>query len=78
MITKLVAGIDYLVPFLDVGYVFFWIPGLILAIFGYSSSSTTPSVAGKSTTCSASTRSIYPPIDEASGATCSSTKRCPP
>ena len=30
-----VAGIDYLVPFLDIGYVFFWIPGLILALFGY-------------------------------------------
>jgi len=34
VITKLVAGIDYLVPFLDFGYVFFWIPGVILAIFG--------------------------------------------
>ena len=35
VIAKLVAGIDYLVPFLDIGYVFFWIPGLILAILGY-------------------------------------------
>ena len=35
MIAKLVAGIDYLVPFLDIGYVFFWIPGLILALLGY-------------------------------------------
>jgi hypothetical protein len=23
------------VPFLDIGYVFFWVPGLILAIAGY-------------------------------------------
>jgi poly-beta-1,6-N-acetyl-D-glucosamine synthase len=35
IIAKAVAGIDYLVPFLDVGYVFFWIPGLILALLGY-------------------------------------------
>ena len=35
VIAKLVAGIDYLVPFLDIGYVFFWIPGLILALLGY-------------------------------------------
>jgi biofilm PGA synthesis N-glycosyltransferase PgaC len=34
-LAKLVAGIDYLVPFLDVGYIFFWIPGLILFLFGY-------------------------------------------
>jgi len=35
IIAKAVAGIDYLVPFLDIGYVFFWIPGLILALLGY-------------------------------------------
>ena len=35
MLAKCVAGIDYLVPFLDIGYVFFWIPGVILFIFGY-------------------------------------------
>jgi hypothetical protein len=35
VIAKAVAGIDYLVPFLDIGYVFFWVPGLILAILGY-------------------------------------------
>jgi poly-beta-1,6-N-acetyl-D-glucosamine synthase len=35
VLAKLVAGIDYLVPFLDIGYVFFWIPGVILCIFGY-------------------------------------------
>ncbi|MGZ4295731.1 MAG: glycosyltransferase family 2 protein [Solirubrobacteraceae bacterium] len=34
-LAKAVAGIDYLVPFLDIGYVFFWIPGVILFIFGY-------------------------------------------
>jgi poly-beta-1,6-N-acetyl-D-glucosamine synthase len=35
VIAKIVAGIDYLVPFLDIGYVFFWIPGLIVSLFGY-------------------------------------------
>ena len=35
VLAKAVAGIDYLVPFLDIGYVFFWIPGVILFIFGY-------------------------------------------
>jgi poly-beta-1,6-N-acetyl-D-glucosamine synthase len=35
VLAKCVAGIDYLVPFLDIGYVFFWIPGVILFIFGY-------------------------------------------
>jgi len=34
-LAKFVAGIDYLVPLLDVGYVFFWIPGVILFVFGY-------------------------------------------
>ena len=35
MLAKFVAGIDYLVPLLDFGFVFFWIPGVILFIFGY-------------------------------------------
>ena len=35
VLAKFVAGIDYLVPLLDIGYVFFWIPGVILFIFGY-------------------------------------------
>jgi len=35
VLTKFVAGIDYLVPLLDIGYVFFWIPGVVLFIFGY-------------------------------------------
>jgi poly-beta-1,6-N-acetyl-D-glucosamine synthase len=35
VLAKLVAGIDYLVPLLDIGYIFFWIPGVILFIFGY-------------------------------------------
>jgi poly-beta-1,6-N-acetyl-D-glucosamine synthase len=35
VLAKFVAGIDYLVPFLDIGYVFFWMPGVILFIFGY-------------------------------------------
>jgi biofilm PGA synthesis N-glycosyltransferase PgaC len=35
ILAKFIAGIDYLVPFLDVGYVFFWIPGVVLFVFGY-------------------------------------------
>ena len=35
MPAKFVAGIDYLVPLLDIGYIFFWIPGVILGIAGY-------------------------------------------
>jgi poly-beta-1,6-N-acetyl-D-glucosamine synthase len=35
VLAKFVAGIDYLVPLLDIGYVFFWIPGVVLFIFGY-------------------------------------------
>ena len=35
VLAKVVAGIDYLVPFLDIGYVFFWIPGFVLFLFGY-------------------------------------------
>jgi biofilm PGA synthesis N-glycosyltransferase PgaC len=34
-LAKVTAGIDYLVPLLDIGYIFFWIPGLILALLGY-------------------------------------------
>jgi poly-beta-1,6-N-acetyl-D-glucosamine synthase len=35
VLAKFVAGIDYLVPFLDIGLVFFWLPGLVLFILGY-------------------------------------------
>ena len=35
VLAKLVAGIDYLVPLLDIGVVFFWLPGVILFLFGY-------------------------------------------
>jgi biofilm PGA synthesis N-glycosyltransferase PgaC len=35
VLAKLVSSIDYLVPLLDIGYVFFWIPGFILFLFGY-------------------------------------------
>lgn len=31
----MVAGIDYLVPCLDVGVIFFWVPGVVLFLFGY-------------------------------------------
>ena len=34
-LAKFVAGIDYLVPFLDIGIIFFWVPGVILFLFGY-------------------------------------------
>jgi biofilm PGA synthesis N-glycosyltransferase PgaC len=35
VLAKLVASIDYLVPFLDIGLIFFWVPGVILFLFGY-------------------------------------------
>jgi biofilm PGA synthesis N-glycosyltransferase PgaC len=35
VLARFIAGIDYLVPLLDIGYVFFWIPGVILFAFGY-------------------------------------------
>jgi biofilm PGA synthesis N-glycosyltransferase PgaC len=35
ILAKFVASIDYLVPLLDIGFIFFWIPGLILFAFGY-------------------------------------------
>lgn len=31
--SKLVTGIDFVLPFIDFSFVFFWIPGLIAAIF---------------------------------------------
>jgi biofilm PGA synthesis N-glycosyltransferase PgaC len=35
VLAGFVCGLDYLVPFLDIGYVFFWIPGVVLFIAGY-------------------------------------------
>ncbi len=35
VLAKLVAGIDYLVPFLDIGVILFWVPGVVLFVFGY-------------------------------------------
>jgi biofilm PGA synthesis N-glycosyltransferase PgaC len=35
VLAKFVAGIDYLVPFLDIGLIFFRVPGVILFLFGY-------------------------------------------
>jgi biofilm PGA synthesis N-glycosyltransferase PgaC len=35
VLAKLVTGIDYLVPVLDLGVIFFWVPGVILFLFGY-------------------------------------------
>ena len=34
-LAKFVASIDYLVPLLDFGLVFFWVPGVILFLFGF-------------------------------------------
>jgi biofilm PGA synthesis N-glycosyltransferase PgaC len=34
-LAKCIAGIDYLVPFLDAGIIFFWVPGVVLFLFGY-------------------------------------------
>jgi biofilm PGA synthesis N-glycosyltransferase PgaC len=34
-LAKFVASVDYLVPFIDFGLVFFWLPGVILFIAGY-------------------------------------------
>jgi biofilm PGA synthesis N-glycosyltransferase PgaC len=35
VLAKLVAGLDYLVPLLDIGVIFFWVPGVILFCLGY-------------------------------------------
>jgi poly-beta-1,6-N-acetyl-D-glucosamine synthase len=35
VLARFVSGIDYLVPLLDIGFVFFWVPGVILFLFGY-------------------------------------------
>jgi poly-beta-1,6-N-acetyl-D-glucosamine synthase len=35
ILAKFVCGIDYLVPFLDVGIIFLWVPGVILFVLGY-------------------------------------------
>lgn len=35
VLARFVCGLDYLVPFLDFGYVFFWVPGIVLFIAGY-------------------------------------------
>lgn len=34
-LTGLIAGIDLLIPLLDVGYALIWLPGLVLFLFGY-------------------------------------------
>jgi len=35
VLARFVTSLDYLVPLLDFGYVFFWVPGVILFIAGY-------------------------------------------
>jgi biofilm PGA synthesis N-glycosyltransferase PgaC len=34
-LTGFIAGIDLLIPLLDVGYALIWLPGLVLFILGY-------------------------------------------
>ena len=34
MLTKLIAGVDLLIPFLDIGYALIWLPGVVLFFFG--------------------------------------------
>lgn len=33
--TRFIAGIDLLIPLLDVGYALIWLPGLVLLLLGY-------------------------------------------
>jgi len=33
--TKYLTGVNLLIPYMDVSYTFFWLPGLILACFGF-------------------------------------------
>jgi biofilm PGA synthesis N-glycosyltransferase PgaC len=35
VLAKVVTGVDYLVPCIDIGVIFFWVPGVILFLFGY-------------------------------------------
>jgi poly-beta-1,6-N-acetyl-D-glucosamine synthase len=35
ILARTVASVDYLIPFLDFGIIFFWVPGVILFVFGY-------------------------------------------
>lgn len=35
VLTKFIAGIDLLIPFLDVGYVLIWLPGVVLFVLGH-------------------------------------------
>ena len=35
MLSRFVAGIDLLIPLLDIGYGLIWVPGLVLAAFGF-------------------------------------------
>jgi biofilm PGA synthesis N-glycosyltransferase PgaC len=35
VLARFVSGLDYVVPLLDFGYAFFWVPGIVLFIAGY-------------------------------------------
>lgn len=35
LFSKFLTGIDLLIPYIDFSYTCFWLPGLILAFFGY-------------------------------------------
>lgn len=34
LFTKFLTGIDLVIPYLDISYTFFWLPGLVMAFFG--------------------------------------------
>jgi biofilm PGA synthesis N-glycosyltransferase PgaC len=88
VLAKLVAGIDYLVPFLDIGVIFFFVPGVILLAFGYPiisaggrcSSCRSPSCSsgscapGRNAMSSGCSASIRAAMSVASSATCSCTR----
>ncbi len=35
LLSRIIAGIDLLIPLLDIGYGLIWVPGLVLALFGF-------------------------------------------
>lgn len=35
VLTKFIAGIDLLIPLLDIGYVLIWLPGIVLFALGH-------------------------------------------
>ncbi|MBZ1541678.1 hypothetical protein J6K67_10710, partial [Leuconostoc mesenteroides] len=35
LFAKFLTGINFIMPYLDFTYTFFWLPGLVLAFFGF-------------------------------------------